>query len=279
MEQSSAAALDTTNLFRPNQVEEARQELRNIEDTLNPMNPGRGRISDARAMAQRGKRLKADIEKYEPKAFRGEEKDAARAEFDALAEEIKAGMPSSEVMRRNPPGAVNQHLAWERRNKTKIARWKNLGLRLASGGDVSGDLAQSADVINIEILRERATSRDLSMEGAQIPKTTDYHFGNDPVGAVVFTDAETAALTDLAPSVAGSLAVLDNDARAELKALLARATATAETPAAETTTSKPTFKELGYNGMKKLASANGMNCKNIMQADLIAGLRARHLIQ
>lgn len=270
-------ASDTTNLFRPNQVEEAKEELRRMDSILNAPPHIRGKVSDPRAMGQRRKRLAGDLEKYEPKAFRAEEKDAAVTEFAALAESIKAGMPSSEEMRRNSPGCVNKHLGWEKRNKTDISRWKHIGLRLAAGGDVRGDIAQSADVINIEILRERATNRDLSMEGAQIPKTVDIHFGADPVNAVVFSDDEMERLTALSPSLAGQLSILDNPARAELKAILAKAAAPAAgSPAA--TNAKPTMKELGYNGMKKLAAANGVNCKGIKQADLIAALRARHLI-
>jgi hypothetical protein len=35
-------------------------------------------------------------------------------------------MPSQEEMRKAPPGAVDKHMGWEKRNKPKIAEWKNL---------------------------------------------------------------------------------------------------------------------------------------------------------
>lgn len=277
------AAADTTNLFRPNQVEEARDELRKMDNILSAPPHIRGKVSDPGLMSKRRKRLAADLEKYEPKPFGAAEKDAALAEFQDLGAAIKAGMPSSEEMRRNSPGCVNKHLGWEQRNKKTIARWKNIGLRLAAGGDVRSDLAQSADVINIEILRERATNRDLSMDNAQIPKTAAFHFGADPVGTVLFSDAETATLAEISPAVAGSLAILGNAERAEIKAILERAMAPATqaaAPTADAKVGKPEIRDLTFNEMKSLAARNGMKeAVGSTKSALIGWLRAHHLIR
>jgi hypothetical protein len=280
MEHSS----DTTNLFRPNQVQEAREELRRLNETLQAPSHIRGKISDPREMSKRAKRLAEDIQKYEPRAYPVSEKDAATREFRELTEQIAAGMPSSEEMRRNPPGAVEKHMAWEKRAKQKIARWKHVGLRLEVGGDVPADLAVPGASINIEVLRQHRSNRDLSMDGAQIPKGTDYHFGADPVGAVVFSEDELAVLREIAPAVAGSLGVLGNDARAEIKAMVTRAMAPAETVSAPETsapspTAKPEMKDIGFNDMKKMAAENGMNVFGATKTAIATWLRARHLIR
>lgn len=288
---------DTTNLYRPNQVEEARAELARLDATLQAPPHIRGKISDVRSMSKRQKRLKADIEKYEPRAFSSAERDAAVQEFGRLESEIKVGMLSSEEMRRNPPGAVNRHIAWENRNKGKIARWKHLGLRLAAGGDMRGDVGAAQDAVNIELLRPLSNgARSLSMEGAQIPKTAEIHIGSDPAGTVTFSMAEIEALQALAPHLAGSLAVLDNEARAEIKTMLLRAMndptpddGENETPAAESEAAvesavgepeKPSIKDLGYNGMRKLAAAHGMESTvRAKYNELLVWLRARHLVR
>ena len=54
-----------------------------------------------------------------------------------LTKEIQVGMPTAESMRKAPPGAVKDHLAWERTNKARIAEWKNLQLRLRKGPEVA----------------------------------------------------------------------------------------------------------------------------------------------
>lgn len=270
---------DTAELLRPNQVQEMAEEIETLEKTINSPGHIRAQITDIGAMRKRLLRLRSDRERLTPRAYSAEEKDAAVAEFEALAEKIGAGMPSSEVMRRNPPGAVSQHNAWQNRTKKFIARYKHIALRLMAGGDVPASLRNQGDVANVELLRPLKTSHDVSMHGAQIARKTDIHIGSDPVGTVLFTAEEEAALMDMAPALAGSLAVLDNDARAQIKGLLEAAmskTADLETVKAE----KPELHELTYNEMKKIAAKAGMeNVRKATKTDLIVFLRARHLIQ
>lgn len=269
---------DITNLLRPNQVAEMQDELRGLEEMLNAPPHIRAQISDRPGMRKRADRLKKDAEKYTPRAYAPTDRDAAVKEFEALAESIKEGMPSSEEMRRNPPGAVGKQIAWDKRNKQTVARYKHIALRLQAGGDLPLNLRNAGDAANIELLRPLTTNRQLGMDGAQIPKTTNFHFGADVAGTVLFSAEEMAVLTAKAPAVAGSLAVLDNAARADIKRLLGSLMAPA-TPAPEVVKDeKPTIKSLGYNGMKKLAAEHGVDCKNIKMPELITKLRDRHLI-
>lgn len=270
---------DTTNLLRPNQVSEMHEEIRSLEETLNAPPHIRSQITDRRSMTQRLGRLKKEADAYTPRPFQVSERDAAVKEFAALAETIRDGMPSSEEMRRNPPGAVGKQITWDKRQKKSIQRYKHLALRLLAGGDLPAHLDHPGDVANIEMLRPLKTGRDLAMDGAQIPKKTDIHIGSDPVGTVLFTAEEDAVLMNMAPALAGSLAVLDNDARAQIKGLLEAAmgkTAEPETVKAE----KPKLHELTYNEMKKIAAKAGMeDVRKATKTELIVFLRARHLIQ
>lgn len=52
------------------------------------------------------------------------------ARIKALKAEIYAGLPTAEQMRASPPGALDRHRAWERKNKPKILAWRELHLTL-----------------------------------------------------------------------------------------------------------------------------------------------------
>lgn len=275
--QNAAATVDTSNLLRPHQVVEATEELAQLSATLNAPPHVRSRISDIGEMRRRRDNLKKDLEKSTPRAFAPDERDAAVKEFRDLEDKIREGMPTSEEMRRNPPGAVGKQLGWNQAQGQNVMRYKHLALRLHAGGDLPADMKFEGDIANIERLRPLTSARQLGMDGAQIAKTTDFHFGSDPVGAVTFSEEEMKILSDLSPELAGQLAILPNDARQGIKAIVARAMSAP--PPVAAIVEKPTFKELGYNGMKKLAAAHGKNCKHISQADLTSWLRANHLIQ
>lgn len=274
-------ASDTTNLLRPHQVVEAKEELQQLTATLNAPPHVRSRISDIGQMRQRRDNLSKELEKFTPRAFGTDERDTAIREFRNLESSIRQGMPSSEEMRRNPPGAVGKQIAWDKAKRGDVLRYKNLALRLQAGGDLPPDMKYEADIANIERLRPLTTERQLSMDGAQIPKVTDIHIGADPVGTVLFSDEEEAALADLNPDVAGSLAVLGNDDRAAIKAILARAMSAPETApaAAEVKAEKPELQNLTFGEMQSLAKQNGMSVFGASKSALITWLRARHLIR
>lgn len=286
MENSS----DTTSLLRPNQVAEMNDEIRGLEDMLNAPPHIRAQISDRGGMRKRADRLKKDAEKYTPRAYGPGERDAAVTEFETLADSIREGMPSSEEMRRNPPGAVGKQIAWEKRNKTTVARYKHVALRLQEGGDLPVHLRHAGDAANIELLRPLTTRRDLSMDGAQIRKTADIHIGADPAGTVIFSADEEQILKDDFPAVYGSLGTMDNAQRQLTKAFLQTLMAGAPTPADASedtlkdvppaTIEKPTPAELTFSQMKSMGAKAGLKVGfGWSKAKLIEALRARHLIR
>jgi hypothetical protein len=118
-------------------------------------------------------------------------------------------MPSQEEMRKAPPGAVDKHMSWEKRNKLKILEWKNLRLRLTHGTE--------AEAANLE--RHRPTGSTLNMDNAHI--VGKQFFMPETSGPVVtFGDDELAILRKHAPEIALKLAVLTNAQRTEVKTIL-----------------------------------------------------------
>jgi hypothetical protein len=68
-------------------------------------------------------------------------------------------------MRRNPPGAVDMHMKWERGNKAKIIEWKNIKRMLEPTND-------EKDYTNVEMLRSSGMSPETAasfMINGQIP--------------------------------------------------------------------------------------------------------------
>lgn len=213
-------AQPVTPLLRPHQVDDAREELARIDKMLNAPPHIRGKITDAREMAQRKKRLKSQLDELTPQPFALAEKDAAVREYHRLADVIKSDMPSSEEMRRNPPGARELQTAWHDRHKHEVQKYKNLGLRLREGGDLPERMLHGSNAANIEMLRPLTRSHQVSMDHAQIPKARDIHIGSDPVNAVSFSDHELKVLNDLNPSLAAQIAVLPAETRAAIKSLV-----------------------------------------------------------
>ena len=168
--------MSTQSLLRPAQVEESRQEISNINRMLQAPAHERKHITDVGAMTKRRNNLATQLEAETPRPYKEEELDDAVRSFKRLGEEIKVGMLSSEEMRRNPPGAVQRNISWEKKNKSKIMEYKHSALRLLAGGDSPHpDIGDALP--NIEMLRSHSTNYDLSMQGSQIPKERDIHLG------------------------------------------------------------------------------------------------------
>ena len=90
-----------------------------------------------------------------------------------LEAQIREGMLSHEEMRRNPPGAVDQNVWWERRNKARITTWRNLNAALHPG--IPADQAQT--LFSPERLRPRTSH--LNMDNAQIPAVRAFSFPSE----------------------------------------------------------------------------------------------------
>jgi hypothetical protein len=207
---------DSTLLMRPSQVAEAKEELAQIEATLNAPPHIRGRISDPRMMQKRRQSLRNELDKNAPRAYAKSELDAAIKEYNSLSDFIAEGMPSNATMRRNPAGAVGQHISWEKRTEKAVLRYKHIGLRLLATGAVPDNMKHGTDISSVERLRKLDGDND-SMEGAQIPKVRDYHIGRDVARSVIFKDEEIAIVQQMDPEIAEQLAVLDADQRAIVK--------------------------------------------------------------
>lgn len=145
------------NLLRPEQRSEMLAERDVLRTKLS--NP---HIEDKGAVAKQLRNLETQLETQTPKPYKPTEIDAAVRRERELREQLLAGMPSQEEMRKNPPGAVGKHMEWERRNKQRLLEWKEIRLRL------NHDNADP-DVANFE--RFRPTTSTLNMDNAQIPGT------------------------------------------------------------------------------------------------------------
>lgn len=200
--------LDTKPLLRPHQQAAFQEERAALEEKMHSPH-----IQDKAEVGKQIRRLDTALKTQTAKPFVGKEIDEAiRLEVE-LRERILQGMPSQEEMRKNPHGAVDKHIAWEKRNKSNIELWKNCKLRLNPG-------SEDRDLCNFE--KYRPTKNSLNMDSTQIAGT-NYFLPPDGAGLPVrFSDAQIELLRELAPEVAERLSLLSNDQRREVKQALAQ---------------------------------------------------------
>jgi hypothetical protein len=192
------------------------QERDRLKQTLHAPPHLRNAIQDASTMFGVLKRLEQSLERDTPREYTGADLDKAVRREKELREKIKNGMPTSEEMRRNPPGALDKHMQWEARNKADIAEWKNIRRRLMASGAVESSVSDGS-VANVEMLRSSG-GHQLSMDGAQIPVTKTYYgLGGR---SSTFTDEELVLLEKVAPRLKEMIALLSADQRDEVKASL-----------------------------------------------------------
>lgn len=193
-------------LLRPQQLDDARSELKALEAKLTDKG-----IEDKSEALKQFRRVSKTVNEQTPIPPKdGEEEGRMVARTEQLLSEIVQGMPSQEEMRKAPPGAVDKHMAWERRNKAKILEWKNLRLRLTHG--------KETEAANLE--RHRPVGSTLNMDNATIPGRQFFGISDVTGPVVTFNDADIALLRQHAPDVALRLPTLSNDQRAEVKTVL-----------------------------------------------------------
>tara|TARA_Y100000310_G_C20702209_1_gene830962 strand:- start:7972 stop:8835 length:864 start_codon:yes stop_codon:yes gene_type:complete len=148
------------------------EELALYEAQLNQPAWMRSGSDEQRAITiRRVKDLKQQMAKHAAPEVSGETRDALYKRREELKTKIRVGMNPHEVQRRNPVGAVDRHMEWEKKNKNNILEYKNIQ-RVLEPDDESKDLA------NIEMLRpSMATpgSDSTYMADAQIPGIFGYH--------------------------------------------------------------------------------------------------------
>jgi len=194
---------DTKPLYRPDQLQNAKEEIRSLEAKLsNPQIQDKGEVGK---QLRRAKHMLAAQTPEPPTS--GEEEGRMVARSKQLLSDILQGMPSHEEMRKSPPGAIDKHRHWEGRNKAKILEWKNLQLRMTAG---SGD----REVANLE--RHRPHASTLNMDNAFIPGRN--FFMPDTSGpAVVFNAEQLALLRKMSPQLADAIGMMNNVQREEVK--------------------------------------------------------------
>lgn len=261
------------NLWRNTQVDDTKQEIRQMKAMLEGDAAYRKHITDINGMKARHDRLARQLEEFTPRAYAEEDKDRATRRFRALAEEIKVGMPSQEVMRRNPPGAVQRNIWWQEKNKRNIQEYKHIGLRLQAGGDVDDPTIGDA-ISNVEMLRPATTSHDSTeMDRAQIPKTKDIHLNENR--SVVITEAEEEVLHQIDPDLAGMLATLSADQRQLIKDAVGKVIAA---EAAQPEVEKPPSDGYTIQQLRKIAAENGIRGFGRKKVDLLDELTTKGLI-
>lgn len=198
----ATAVFDTKPLLRPAQVEDAKSEIKALEAQMQSPH-----VEDKSEVQKKLMRTKRTFEEQIPKPpTSGDEEGRMVSREKQLLGEILSGMPSQAEMRRAPPGAVDKHMAWEKRNKLKIAEWKNLRLRLNPG---------EREAANLE--RHRPVGGSLNLDNAHI--TGKQIYIPDQVGnTVTFNDSQIAVLRMVSPQLADALSLMTNPERAQVKA-------------------------------------------------------------
>lgn len=201
------AVLDSgKSLLRPHQLADARQELKNLEAKMTSPH-----IEDKAEAAKQFRRVSKAVAEQTPIPPQNPEEEGrmvARSSY--LLNKILVGMPSQEEMRKAPPGAVDKHMGWEKRNKAYIQEWKNLQLRLTHG--------KEQEAANLE--RHRPVSSSLNMDNAVIPGKQFFFTPTMTALPAAFTDEQIAVLELIAPDIRSKLATLTNAERHTVKELV-----------------------------------------------------------
>lgn len=172
-----------TSLLRWNQREEMKAEKQEMESVLgDPIR--RSRLQNPGAVQRMLGKMEKQLEAQAPEPLQGLEKDQVSRRVKELESKIKENMPPAEVMRKNPPGAVEWHMRWEKANKPAIKQWKNGKLQLEPD-------SQDPDLANIETLRNGGALGAFRSD-AQI--TGHMSYGNIPEEKWPFEPPQNTAL-------------------------------------------------------------------------------------
>lgn len=159
------------NYLRPREIEECKADLRAVQAA-----PAAAQQFGKTISHQSLRESKQAIEKrleQAPPDLTSDQRDKVSKRVKELESKIQEGMLSHEEMRRGPPGAVEQNVAWTKANRDNIRNWKNGILALMKG-------ASQPDVQKaIDIRRLRPHSNHMNMDNAQIPVKTAYSFPSD----------------------------------------------------------------------------------------------------
>ena len=186
-------------LLRPDQAAEAQKDIRNAEAKLESPH-----IEDKREARNQLIRLRKTATEQFPKPPESAEQEGQmQSRSQALLDHIVSdGMLSQAEMRACPPGAPDQHLSWERRNKAAILEWKNLQLRLKPG---------EREAANLE--RHRPTAGRLNLDNSVVERKVLFNVENVTGATVTFTDEELIALQAISPDDRARVPSMSNEER------------------------------------------------------------------
>ena len=129
------------NLLRKHERDEREDSLKREEFAL-----AHPKVEDKAQVRKNITAIKSQLAAFSPEPLSSGEKDKLYSLEKRLASKIKEGMPTDEVMRKNPVGAVHQHRMWEKANKKLVNVWKNIRIQLNPESD-------DKDLANVERLR------------------------------------------------------------------------------------------------------------------------------
>jgi hypothetical protein len=113
------------NLLRYHQREQLQGEIKQAEDMLTQAKP-----EDRGTIHANITRTRRQLDSQSPTPLTPKEKDTLSNLEKKLRSRITTNMPTEEVMRKNPAGAVDWHQKWEKINKPLIRMWKNAMIQL-----------------------------------------------------------------------------------------------------------------------------------------------------
>ena len=167
------------NLLRFHQREQLQGEIKQAQDML-----PQAKQEDKGTILANINRTKRQLESQSPVPLTAKEKDTLSALEKKLRSRITTHMPTEEVMRKNPSGAVDWHQKWEKINKPLIQMWKNAVIQLNPDNS-------DRDLTNLERFRPSG-QMDRFRSDAQIPGVMSYH--NIPEEKWPFDAPENTAL-------------------------------------------------------------------------------------
>ncbi len=210
------AELPNDNVLHPRQVTELTETKSRLAGMLNAPAWVRSQLQDGGAGVQKQINDVDNMLKQAPNPIPPDEIDAAVKTEGLLREKWLEGMPTQAEMRRNPPGAVDKNMSWQRQTKTAVAQWKNLRRRLHASGISEHKLSDEGDVSNIEMYRPVGGSGEMNMDNAQIAGK-DYHLPPPGAGPVaIMSDKDAAILGETNPELLEAMATLSNAQRTEV---------------------------------------------------------------
>lgn len=113
------------NLLRYAQREELKNDIESTQSMLASAKPEEKAILNSSI-----RKTQRQLNDGSPEPLTGKEKDKLHKLEGDLRAKITENMPTEEVMRKNPTGAVDWHTKWQNKNKKLVKLWKNIKIQL-----------------------------------------------------------------------------------------------------------------------------------------------------